>query len=222
MNARGYSARDEQRLLDALGRGLLKEFPNPNRVGCPDAEVLKKIAAREMPLSEAEKWLDHLGSCSPCYLDFSQLRAAYRQRRTRMTLAAAAAMLLAAAVTGWTLLHKQNENLTAQSALLDLRDRSIARGAEPNPAEQPLEISRRVSHLKIYLPVGSSAGDYEVQILGRGEKVLFITKGTAGKQEGITSLTIDTNMSSANEGLYVLQLKKAGTGAWASYPLQVK
>jgi len=49
---------EEQKLLDALGRGLLKEFPNPERSGCPGADVLKRIASRTMPLNEAEKWLD--------------------------------------------------------------------------------------------------------------------------------------------------------------------
>ena len=57
LNGKGYSAADERRILDALGRGLLKEFPNPERIGCPGDEVLKKIASHEMPLSEAEKWL---------------------------------------------------------------------------------------------------------------------------------------------------------------------
>ena len=70
LDGKGYSERDERRIVDALGRGLIKEFPNPERVGCPGSEVLRRIASREMPLSEAEKWLDHLGSCSPCYSDF--------------------------------------------------------------------------------------------------------------------------------------------------------
>ena len=40
--------------MDVLGRGLLKDFPNPERIGCLGADVLKKIASHEMPLSEAE------------------------------------------------------------------------------------------------------------------------------------------------------------------------
>ena len=74
----GYSESDEQRFLKVLGRGLLEGFPNPTRTGCPSAEVLKSIASHEMPLSEAEKWLDHLGSCSPCYSDFREFQAAHR------------------------------------------------------------------------------------------------------------------------------------------------
>ena len=74
----GYSESDEERFLKALGQGLLTEFPNPARRGCPSAEVLKRIASHDMPLVEAEKWLDHLTSCSPCYRDFCHLRVAHR------------------------------------------------------------------------------------------------------------------------------------------------
>src|SRR5690348_427932 len=87
LNTKGYSVADEKRILDALGRGLLKEFPNPNRVGCPGAEILRRIASREMPLSEAEEWLSHLGSCSPCYDDFRKLRVSFQQGRRRTVLA---------------------------------------------------------------------------------------------------------------------------------------
>lgn len=221
LNAKTYSRRDERRILDVLGRGLLKDFPNPERIGCPGADVLKRIASHEMPLSEAEKWLDHLGSCSPCYADFKRLQEAHGSRQRRVVLAVAAGILLAVAVTGWTLLHKQSENLTAQRAVLDLRDRSIARGTEANPGEPPLEIGRTVSHVKIYLPLGSSDGYYGVRISGSEDRVLVSTNGIASTQEGITSLVVDVNLSSASPGLYLLQLQKAGSG-WTSYPLRVK
>src|SRR5713226_8692923 len=137
LNAKGYSVADERRILDVLGRGLRKEFPNPERIGCPGAEVLKKIAYRKMPLSEAEAWLDHLGSCSPCYNDFSRFREASQRDRSRTLLAVAASILLVATVAGWASLRHRNDNLPAQTAILDLRNRSIARGAETNPEEPP-------------------------------------------------------------------------------------
>ena len=174
-----------------------------------------------MPLSEAEKWLDHLGSCSPCYADFKRFQEAYAWRQRRIVLAVAAGILLAAAVTGWALLHKRTENLTAQTAVLDLRDRSIARGEEPNPAEPPLEMSRNVSHLKIYLPLGSAEGDYDVRILAPKEKIVFATKGAARKQQGIISLTFELELSSASPDLCVLQLRQSGS-EWTSYPLRLR
>src|SRR2546426_11882983 len=93
-----------------------------------------------MPLSEAEKWFDHLGSCSPCYSDFSQLRKAYELRKKRTLLAVAASILIAAGIGGWALLQKHNETLVAETVLLDLKKRSVARGAEPKVREKPLTI----------------------------------------------------------------------------------
>jgi hypothetical protein len=55
--------------------------PSNKRAGCPGSDVLRKIASHEMPLPEAEKWLDHLTSCSPRYGDFSQFQAASADAR---------------------------------------------------------------------------------------------------------------------------------------------
>ena len=164
LNAKGYSERDEKRILDALGRGLLKEFPNPDRAGCPGSDVLKRIASHEMPLPEAEKWLDHLTSCSPCYGDFTQFQSAYQRRRTQTFLAIAASILIVVGVAGWALFFKQKGSPGVQTAVLDLRNRSVPRGGEPNPGEQPLEVSRAGERLNIYLPLGSAEGPYEVRI----------------------------------------------------------
>jgi hypothetical protein len=82
LNAMGYSESDEERILTVLGRGLLKEFPNPTRAGCPSPEVLRTIASHEMPLSDAERWLDHMTSCSACYKEFCEFQVARRSQRT--------------------------------------------------------------------------------------------------------------------------------------------
>src|SRR5260370_38728256 len=122
LNAKGYSVADERRILDVLGRGLSKEFPNPERIGCPGADVLKKIASRKMPLSEAEAWLDHLGSCSPCYNDFSQFREASKRDRSRTLLAVAASILLVDTVAGWALLRNRSCPQPHSTATLALQN----------------------------------------------------------------------------------------------------
>jgi hypothetical protein len=75
--------KDEERILDLLARGLSREFPNPQRVGCPDSTILKGIAFRKLRLAEVEQWMDHLGSCSPCYRDFTPFRKEVVSRRRR-------------------------------------------------------------------------------------------------------------------------------------------
>jgi len=199
-----------------LGRGLRKEFPNPERIGCPGAEVLKKIAYRKMPLSEAEAWLDHLGSCSPCYNDFSQFREASQHDRSRAFLAVAASILLVATVAGWALLRNWNDNLPAQTAILDLRNRSVARGAETNPDEPPLELTRTAKNLKILLPLGSSDGPYDVRIVTPSGEELAASSGTAKLNDHITSLEVVLPRDSLQSGKYLLQLRKSRL-SWDSY-----
>jgi hypothetical protein len=220
LNAKGYSERDEKRILDALGRGLLKEFPNPDRAGCPGPEVLRKIASHEMPLPEAEKWLDHLTSCSPCYNDFSQFQAAYQRRRTRTLLAIAASILVVAGIGGWVLLRRHNQALEHQIAVLDLRNRSVPRDAEPNPAE-PLEVSRAATQLLIYLPLGSSEGPYDVRIISPSGHPLLTTSANAELNGGVTSVRVMANVSFARPGRYSLQLRKVGS-EWNLYPILLR
>src|SRR5712664_4155437 len=150
-----------------------------------------------MPLTEAEKWLDHLGSCSPCYGDFSRFRKTYEFRRKRTLLAVAASIIIGAGIAGWMLLQKHNEALVAQTVVLDLRNRSVPRGTEPNPNEQPLEVNRAATHLDIYLPLGSGEGPYDVRIVTHSGESLFATTGMAKLNKSVTSLQIVANLSSA-------------------------
>ena len=221
LNARGYSERDEKRILDALGRGLLKEFPNPDRNGCPGSDLLRKIASHEMPLPEAEKWLDHLTSCSPCYGDFNQFQSAYQRRRTQTFLAIAASILIVVGVAGWALFFKQKGSPGVQTAVLDLRNRSVPRGGEPNPGEQPLELSRKVKRLNVYLPLGSAEGPYEIRIATTAGSAIFSTDGVASLKDGVTSIEAAVDLPSASSGRYLLEIRRSNS-EWNSYPLLLR
>lgn len=178
------------------------------------------MASDRVPLAEAEKWLDHLGSCSPCYRDFSQFQKTHQLRRKRTLLAIAASILVCASIGGWGLVRWHNRNETAQTAVLDLRDWSVARGTEPNPGANPLEVSRGASRLSILLPLGSSEGEYDVRIAKRSGEMLVTAIGTAKLSRGVTALRVALRISSVSPGTYTLQIRKAGLG-WSSYPLAV-
>jgi hypothetical protein len=45
--------------------------PNPDRVGCPSREVLRELAMRTRPLSNAI-W-DHVMECAPCRIDVREM-----------------------------------------------------------------------------------------------------------------------------------------------------
>jgi hypothetical protein len=217
----GNFDKEEERILEVFSRGLLREFPNPDRQGCPPSEVLKRIASHEMPLSEAEKWLDHLGSCSPCYRDYLDLQAAHRKRLRWAWFAVAAGILLSILVVGRILFPRHHEVPPSQiTAVLDLRDRSVTRGAEQGPAEGPLEVSRHASQWDIQLPLGSADGPYEVRLTTPQGQQVFAARGVATISGGITLLRVEASRSSTSPGLYVLQLRTPTSG-WNSYPVVV-
>ena len=221
LNAKEYSERDEKRILDALGRGLLKEFPNPDRAGCPGSDVLKRIASHEMPLAEAEKWLDHLTSCSPCYGDFSQFQAVHQRRRTQRLLAIAASILIAIGIAGWVLLQRHNETQMAQTAVLDLRNRSLPRGTEANPVEPPLVVSRAAAHWNIFLPFGSNDGPYDIRLLAGSGELLVSTKADAKLTDGVAVIQIAVDLSSRSPGQCVLRLTRNGAQE-SSYVVELR
>ena len=221
LNAKGYSERDEKRILDALGRGLLKEFPNPDRAGCPGSDVLKRIAYHEMRLPEAEKWLDHVTSCSPCYGDFSQFQAVHQRRRTQRLLAIAASILIAIGIAGWVLLQRHNETLMAQTAVLDLRNRSLPRGTEANPVEPPLTVSRAAAHWNIFLPFGSNDGPYDIRLLAGSGELLVSTKADAKLTDGVAVIQISVDLSSRSPGQCVLRLTRNGAQE-SSYVVELR
>ena len=222
LNAKGYSEKNEKRILDAFNRGLLKEFPNPDRVGCPGSHLLERIASREMPLSEADKWLNHLGSCSPCYSEFLQFRAAHRTRRMQTLVAIAASILLVVGLAGWAVVrHQKQQSIVAQTAVLDLRNRSLSRGGESNPVEPPLEVSREVKHLSVYLPLGSAEGPYEMRIATTAGGAVIATTADASLKHGVTSIEVVVDLSSASSGQYVFQFRRPNS-EWNSYALLLR
>src|SRR5271166_5375419 len=99
LSEQGEFNKEERRVLDMLAQGLSREFPNPERVGCPHSAVLRGIALRKLRLAEVDQWLGHLSSCSPCFQEFTEVRkqAASQRRRTQAWLAAAAVLIIAVA-----------------------------------------------------------------------------------------------------------------------------
>src|SRR5207245_3308243 len=111
--------------------------------------------SHKIPLSEAEKWLDHLGSCTPCFQEFNAIKRKLRVRR-RFRFGGGLAILLAA-VGLWLLLRPQHTTVPNEIAVLDLRDYSSERG-EPSPSSQAqLDIYRSTTRPTHYITLGCNA-----------------------------------------------------------------
>ena len=212
---------EEKQILDLLDRGLSRDFPNPQRVGCPDSAMLKGIALHKVPLAEADRWLDHFSSCSPCFQEFTQFRkqAVDRRRRTQLWLAAAAVLLFA--VAGWLWVRTRPSVQTSATVVLDLRERSVARGENPADAKQlALEIPRTAKHLIMDLPIGSKEGSYDLALLNEAGDEVSRATGTATLEDHIVILRADIDIRNLSPGLYFLGLRQLGP-EWSRYPTRV-
>jgi hypothetical protein len=90
---------EDRQFLQLLNRELAEGFPNPDRAGCPDSDLLQRVARHQVPISEIDPWIDHLGSCSQCFAEFHRLKAvSSARRRQRVILCAVAACIAFASV----------------------------------------------------------------------------------------------------------------------------
>jgi hypothetical protein len=213
--------KDEKRILDVLTQGLSREFPNPERVGCPDSAVLSGIAFRKLRLAEVDQWLDHLSSCSPCYQEFTALRkkAASQRRRTQVWFAVAAVLILT--VAGWLWVRTRQQVQPPETAVLDLRGLSVTRGENPNSTTQPsLELHRSAKHLVLDLPVGSAEGTYDVALLSEAGTQLLNATGTVQLQDHVVVLRAEVDLGNVRPGAYLLALRQHGP-EWTRYPVRV-
>lgn len=208
-------------MLDILRQGLATEFPNPERIGCPGSSLLKGIAQGKVSLTEVEPWLDHLGSCSPCFREFKEFRRqSTNQRRRVLTLVATAAVLLFA-VGGWLWVRARRPVQTTETVVLDLRDRSVARGQTPSDTGQPpLEIPRTAKHLVLDLPIGSKEGPYDVGLITNTGDELLSATGTAELRDHINRLRVNVDLSGIRPGTYSLEVRQAGL-EWSRYPIRL-
>lgn len=204
-----------------LARGLSREFPNPERVGCPDSSILRAIASHKLPLAQAEPWFAHLSSCSPCFQDFTEFRkeATNQRRRVQVWLAAAAVLLIA--VGGWLWVRSRPSGQTAAVVVLDLRGRATARGeSPPDSSQSPLEVSRSARSLSLELPIGSNEGTYDVALINPNGAELFRTSATAKLEDHIVVLRMDVNLAGISPGSYFLGLRQPGS-EWMRFPVRV-
>ena len=228
------SKRAEESFIQAGRRVLLNGgYPNPERVGCPGSEVLKAIAFRKMPLKDAVDYVDHMGYCSPCFAEYTAFREQLKRRKAlELTLGSLALLVMIGGGIWLWKAHrlpgiggKPNVPTVAmyRPFFLDLRNWIVFRGEQPPGAHRgPIQLPRERLGMTIWLPVGSEAGNYAVQVSTELGKTLVAATGPAViRRDGVTALKVKLDISKLNPGSYVLSIGQPGAAA-NGFPLLVK
>jgi hypothetical protein len=223
-----------EELQDIVQQAILREFPNPERKGCPGAESLRQLANRPRPTRDAD-W-EHVTHCSPCYREFLDLRRQVKAQREqerrvavrRRVLAVAALLVIVAGAAATYEISQRGYFRTTspagtyESASLDLKDRSVSRSVEKQaPKTQPLVLPARRLDLSIFLPIGSEAGRYDVQLLKKIDEPILSATGDARIEQGVTVLRARIDLSGQAAGNYLIGLRQSPS-EWTYYPVTIQ
>jgi hypothetical protein len=216
---------DIERVRQELQESALREFPNPERAGCPAPAALEGMSRRRAEMTQEQ--LHHITHCSPCLKEFLSIREEIRHRRAVRfriaALACAAAIAVGVIVYTFTVRPASAPQIAviAASATLDLRPLSEYRGTDPGraaDAKPKLTLPRKRLQLTLYFPVGADEGQYTLQLLDGQLHTLWKQSVSASLQNHIVSATADMDLRSVTPGVDTLAIRKTGD-EWRTYPV---
>jgi hypothetical protein len=101
ISERPLSKAEERWFAENMRRVLSSEYPNPNRIGCPDRKIIRDLAFHKKVVDPETfgQISHHMFKCSECYREtlgfVEEYKKERKQRRTRMAFAIAASILIA-------------------------------------------------------------------------------------------------------------------------------
>jgi len=216
---------DIERVRQELQESALREFPNPERNGCPAPAALEEMSRRHAEMTQEQ--LHHITHCSPCLKAFLSIREEIRHRRfVRFRIAAlacAAAIAVGVIVYTFTVRPASAPQIAviAAPATLDLRPLSEYRGTDPGravDAKPKLTLPRKRLQLTLDFPVGADEGQYTMQLLDGQLRTLWKQNLSASLQNHIVSATVDLDLRSFTPGVHTIAIRKTGD-EWRTYPV---
>jgi hypothetical protein len=167
------SRQEEKELLRSGEDLLLTDFPNPERLGCPGTELLKRLAFRSqsLTLTDRNRYLDHMTCCSPCFSEFSAFVDQARHRRRLAVVGLCAVLILTLGLTAWLAVNQWRVKPIAPithkpPSTEPERKPQEEKTPERNPQEQRPEIANQQAPPRIYENVVLDVRD---QSVARGE-----------------------------------------------------
>jgi len=160
------SRKEDQRLREALREAYARDFPNPERHGCPGTPTLQKLARRKM-FPNAQEVVSHISHCSPCSKELTEL---IRQHKSRQWVYRIAAVVLIgmgiAAWASWRIMHSRGTHIQEPSPI-------VKTSPEPVP-EAPVPVP----------PSAQEQKSTEVQAVLLDLRLRGVSRGPSAKAEG--------------------------------------
>ena len=196
---------------------LLTGFPNPERKGCPPAEVIEALG--NQILGRDDPAWGHIWSCSPCFRDFKAIRdarveraeRAYRIEKTRRRFLVAAAAIVLLVTASYFLVTRNRFGVARGFAVvsIDLSNSGAVRGAEGDGDAPVPQLPRKLDEIHLKLPTFSPHGRYVVAIVESKAENAAVALGSAVTKgpQALPTLIVTLDLSSAKPGPYFLETR---------------
>jgi hypothetical protein len=212
------------RIADSVQKSILRDYPNPNREGCPGDAAVRQVAART-ELRKDEFW-QHITHCSPCYAEFlrykNELRDHGKRRlHTRRSALIAASVMVAAAGGASVFLLRERQIYNVD---WDLESQKTFRGLNADkmegPSGPPLSAPAARLHISLEMRKDSPPGQYVVQLWKTMEAPPLFSK-TVQISAASARVTIDADLTDATPGSYTLGVRRSAEASWRYFPVTV-
>ncbi len=101
-----------------------------------------------------------------------------------------------------------------EAAVLNFEDESELRGAKANPGAPGNSVVQHLPrnrlNLTVYLPLGSPAGEYELEIARSSGESVWRAQARATIKDGLTSIPVKGDLRNVPAGEYSFRFRKLG------------
>lgn len=225
---------DELEALVELARSEARtRFPNPHRIACP-AAVLLRASARGGSLPGASAL--HITSCSPCYGEYTRFQREARRRRLGLLGLAAAAALLVGVYVGWV--HAPAQQVAEKreqprpsppiarivakppvQVTVNLAQFAVVRG-DDSKAVRPARLPAKRLRVTFLMPLGVDAGIYRVSLAQQASPVVEEKTVRAQLRDGIAFFELEFEAEVLAGKRITLAVQPNGQ-SWRRYPLLI-
>lgn len=228
----------EEKFLREARKYIESAFPNPDRTGCPPREELETLARRKRSATGDE--IEHIGTCSPCFVEYRAIRIARKRRRSILIWSGVAAAVATLVFSGILLFRPQDipsppppvvpkvqdqveiAQEVVEKQVINLRPYERVRGEGNSRAPAPLVLKRANLELTIQLPVGSEEGKYVFELLDSQGVRQVETSGEAAIKNYVTTAEARFDLRSLSPGRFTLAVRRVDAPRPFSYPVEVR
>ena len=221
----------EKRFLRAARHYVEGAYPNPDRVGCPGWLRLEGLAHRECPPMGHMDDIEHIATCSPCFIEYQAIRKKWKRSRLIFHWGRAVAVILVFASLSMLTRHFlagskvpiETAGGPTRESMIDLRPYETLRGdGSQRPSPGPLILEQAKLNLRVLLPIGSVEGRYVFKLLDSSGAPQIETAGDGVIRDGITTVQAPFDLRSLRRGTFTLTVRRAVAFATAAYPAEIR